>query len=80
MTTTKNTIRIEQVCKQYAKIRNAGGIATANFLAKNSRHFLTMSDGPLQNAHALQSERLANFEAYARSNGFDVVHGREGRA
>lgn len=74
--TTKGTIRIEQVCKQYSKIRNAGGIATATFLAKNSRHFLTMSDGPLSNAHALQAERLAKFEEYARKNGFDIVRGR----
>ena len=76
---TKGTIRIEQVCKQYAKIRNAGGVATARFLGNNSRHFLTMSDGALSNAHALQTERLAKFEEYARSAGFDVVHGREGR-
>ena len=70
---TSGTIIIEQIDRQYAKIRNGGGNKVFNFLKANARHFLTMSDGPLQNAHALTHDRLDKFEVFARSNGFEVV-------
>ena len=61
---------------QYAVIRNAGpkgrSNAVAAFLqclaAKGA--FVTLSDGPMANAHGLQLRRIEGFIAHAKECGF----------